>query len=733
MAACPSGMSMSDCDTISAASRVDITGLVYGPPPTPNPVLTNVLPSALQSTLTDCDVSGTCKFVGYDFVRDVAESTSTMPYSLSRMDTTASDTAVLVKKTVKTLGISSITPDGNGKVTVTTTTSHGFSDTGSVVIKTPPYSGTFPIQTVASATTFTVATNLPCPDGFKYFPSLRTCLKNEEYSKCSGDRGMFEYTIKNNGPNGCYNPSIPPSCPTDGQCPPGYVRDTIQGYPNGPASFITCNTLSTLPCRAVIPVQACKTIGQEGDYTRTRTSETTTTCLDTLQAIVTQPDLTSATLDYFENPPEFTSPLGFELNSASLTGTALNVKYGQTNFIEEECAAACSGDNVCEGFNINTSTNACEFFSVVTSTVYDSNKIAFKKTPPGLTINASTVQPKMPGSSSSSISSLGLLVTENTGAECLNMKACNDDIVKTLKNAPSGPFTLKTTTLKTCKGCIPKTYARTGTATMFGYLTALTNEFKIVDATLLTMDQVISKMTYMDQKLTVRHNFNSLQTGLIVKLYNLKSGYLFDVKIDSPIYKTSSSYPALTAGIVGSSYYTRRSLKSPAGITYQYQDGTSQYSSSLFTFENVDYIHEGYFIKAFTYSDGVTRYVVPNSGLTGFDLSTTSPYDYDKFSPEYNKFVFLVQSSCPAGQKLVGTRCETCNKNTYCPAGVFREIPCPAGTYTTTSSSSVCIQCPVGSYCPGGVDPLVCPIGSFCPAGSSLPTGCPIGMSCPAS
>jgi hypothetical protein len=339
----------------------------------------------------------------------------------------------------------------------------------------------------------------------------------------------------------------------------------------------------------------------------------------------------------------------------------------------------------------------------------------------------------MPGSSSSSISSLGLLVTENTGAECLNMKACNDDIVKTLKNAPSGPFTLKTTTLKTCKGCIPKTYARTGTATMFGYLTALTNEFKIVDATLLTMDQVISKMTYMDQKLTVRHNFNSLETGLIVKLYNLKSGYLFDVKIDSPIYKTSSSYPALTAGIVGSSYYTRRSLKSSAGITYQYQDGTSQYSSSLFTFENVDYIHEGYFIKAFTYSDGVTRYVVPNSSLTGFDLSTISPYDYDRFSPEYNKFVFLVQSLCPAGQKLAGTRCEPCNKNTYCPAGIFRQIPCPAGTYTTTSSSSVCIPCPAGTYCPGGVDPQVCPTGSFCPAGSSLPTGCPIGMSCPAS
>lgn len=727
MAACPTGMSVSDCDAISAASRVDISGLVYGAPPVPNPILTNVLPSTLQSTLSGCDSSGTCKFVGYDFTRDTSEALTTMPYTLNRSDTVPTDTAVFVKKTMSTVGISSIVPDGTGNVTITTTTSHGFLNTGSVVLKTPPYSGTFPIQTVPSATTFTIATNLPCPDGFKYFPSIRACLKNEEYSKCpDGDPVTFKDT---NG-TGCYNASIPKVCPTNGQCPSGYTLDTAQSS-LVPAGGM-CGSTSTYPCRVAIPIQACKAIGQEGEYTRMRTAETTISCRDTLQATITQPDLTSATLDYFENPPEFTAPLGFELSSVSLSGTPLSVQYGQTNFTEEECAAACISASTCQGFNVNTSTNGCEFFSAVSSTVYDANKIGFKKTPPGLTIDTSG-NVSMPGSSSSTISSLGLLVPENTGAECLNMKACNDDIVKTLKNAPSGPFTLKTTTLKTCKACIPKTYARTATASLFGALTALTDEFKIVDATLLTMDQVISKMTYRDKKLTVRHDFDSSQTGQTVKLYNLKSGYLFDVKVDFPIYKTSSSYPALTVGTVGSSYYTRHSLKSPAGIPYQYQDGTSQYSSSLFTFENVDYIHEGYFIKAFTYSDGVSRYVVPNSTLTGFDISTNSPYDYDKFSSDYNKFVFLIQSSCPAGQKLVGVTCYACNKNKYCPAGVFKEIPCPAGTYTTSGSSSACIPCPVGSYCLEGVGPQVCPTGSFCPAGSALPTGCPIGMSCPAS
>jgi hypothetical protein len=727
MAACPTGMSVSDCDAISTASRIDISSLVYGDPPVPNPILTSALPSTLQSTLSGCDASGTCKFVGYDFIQNTAESSSTVPYTLNRTDTTASDTAVFVKKTMSTVGISSIVPDGNGNVTVTTTTSHGFLNTGSVVLKTPPYSGTFPIQSVPSATTFTIATNLPCPEGFKYFPSIQACLKNEEYSKCpDGDPTTFFYT---NG-LGCYNASIPKICPTNGQCPSGYALDST--YSSLVVAGGMCGATSTYPCRVPIPIQACKAVGQEGEYKRMRTAETTISCRDTLQATITQPDLTGATLDYFENPPEFTSPLGFELNNASLTGTPLSVKYGQTNFIEEECAVACTSESACQGFNINTSTNTCEFFSAVSSTVYDSNKIAFQKTPTGLTVDAFG-NVTMPGSSSSTISSLGLLVPENTGADCLNMKACNDDIVKTLKNAPSGPFTLKTTTLKTCKGCIPKTYARTATASLFGPLTALTNEFKIVDATVLTMDQVISKMTYMNKKLTVRHDFDSSEINLIVKLYNLKSGYLFDVKIGSPIYKDSDTTSPLTYSTVGSSYYTRHSLNTPAGLLYKYQDGTSQYYSSAFTFENVDYIHEGYFIKAYTYTDGVTRYVVPNSTMTGFDISTTSPYDYDKFSPDYNKFVFLVKSSCQAGQKLTGVTCYTCNQNKYCPAGVFKEIPCPAGTYTTGQGSSACIQCPVGSYCLEGVGPQVCPTGSFCPAGSALPTGCPIGMSCPAS
>jgi hypothetical protein len=482
-----------------------------------------------------------------------------------------------------------------------------------------------------------------------------------------------------------------------------------------------CGAASTYPCRVPIAIQACKAVGQEGDYTRMRTADTTTTCRDTLQATITQPDLTGgATLDYFENPPEFTSPLGFEPTSASLTGTPLSVKYGQTNFMEEECAAACTGDGNCQGFNINTSTNGCEFFSSVSSTTYDSNKIAFQKT-------------KLPGVSDiSSTFFIDYFVSENTGAECINMKACNDDIVKAMKNAPSTGFTLKTTTLKSCKGCLPKTFTKAPNIFGGGLINVFIDEIKTWTYP-SSINDVISKMMYSDKKISVRHDFDSSQIGQTVKLYNLKSGYLFDVKVDVPVYKDSDTTSPLPVGTVGSSYYQRHSLKSPAGVLYKYQDGTSQYYSSLFTFENVDYIHEGYFIKAFTYTDGVTRYVVPNSTLTGFDISTTSPYDYDKFSPEYNKFVFLLQSSCPAGQKLVGVTCYTCNQNKYCPVGSFKEIPCPAGTYTTGQGSSACIQCPAGSYCLEGVGSQPCPTGSFCPAGSSLPTGCPIGMSCPAS
>lgn len=77
-----------------------------------------------------------------------------------------------------------------------------------------------------------------------------------------------------------------------------------------------------------------------------------------------------------------------------------------------------------------------------------------------------------------------------------------------------------------------------------------------------------------------------------------------------------------------------------------------------------------------------------------------------------------------------------CMAGYYCPSGTTQPIPCPIGTYnpsTQKSALSDCLACPAGLYCPNVATSAgnPCPKGSYCVAGVSTPTFCPVGTYAP--
>jgi hypothetical protein len=73
------------------------------------------------------------------------------------------------------------------------------------------------------------------------------------------------------------------------------------------------------------------------------------------------------------------------------------------------------------------------------------------------------------------------------------------------------------------------------------------------------------------------------------------------------------------------------------------------------------------------------------------------------------------------------TPCRACAKGAYCPnPGV--EILCPMGTYNDQLNATLCVSCPIGTFCvsPGSITPPVCPKNTF--ANQTGQTAC---MVCP--
>ena len=80
-----------------------------------------------------------------------------------------------------------------------------------------------------------------------------------------------------------------------------------------------------------------------------------------------------------------------------------------------------------------------------------------------------------------------------------------------------------------------------------------------------------------------------------------------------------------------------------------------------------------------------------------------------------------------SGAKSSST-CISCPAGHYCPFGSPYPVPCPAGTFCSGPASGYYSGCSIGSYCPtGSSSPFECPAGTWSPS-NSLPCNiCPAG------
>ena len=104
----------------------------------------------------------------------------------------------------------------------------------------------------------------------------------------------------------------------------------------------------------------------------------------------------------------------------------------------------------------------------------------------------------------------------------------------------------------------------------------------------------------------------------------------------------------------------------------------------------------------------VSYYVSTGTPPTACPAGSYCPYNYTSLT-------------CPPGSIL-------------CPKGSFSNTKssnctlCPASTFTSSTGSTSCKQCPGGHFCPIGTSSwarLNCGRGNYCPDGSGAPTPCP--------
>ena len=79
---------------------------------------------------------------------------------------------------------------------------------------------------------------------------------------------------------------------------------------------------------------------------------------------------------------------------------------------------------------------------------------------------------------------------------------------------------------------------------------------------------------------------------------------------------------------------------------------------------------------------------------TGGESACHSCTSYSQWSPQGSAVCYTCTTACPPGQYVVN----------FCWHTDLQCQPCPAGSYTTNTYTSICTPCPTGGYCPGGTN-----------------------------
>ena len=150
-------------------------------------------------------------------------------------------------------------------------------------------------------------------------------------------------------------------------------------------------------------------------------------------------------------------------------------------------------------------------------------------------------------------------------------------------------------------------------------------------------------------------------------------------------------------------------------------------------------------VRMITPNDCPAGYYCPNIGASSLCILDTNkgftcPDDQavacpsGKYSPFTGKNSSSDCISCQEGYYCPNTAMTSflsypCQKGFICKTGYENQIQTPAGTYAPNNLMSNGLKCPLRFYCPtGSISPLPCKQGTYCPEGISEPFTCQTGM-----
>ena len=411
---CPNGASLqdlSDCALIADLDNDILPTLQRGPNSTPVLVARDLFPQNLQTNLTDCDGTASCKYVGFDFGHNTGQVIQNMKYDID-ISQVGGSKGVFTKTTntlyykIGLFSASGLSPPSSGGVNFSGSSA---SSTTRLTFNMYDRNGTDrtnPIMKLTPSSTLRIfkTTNTETYTEYRVVSSVNTSpslIVNVTYltsvgSFVTGDSIDISF------------PGSPP--PTMMVAPPGYTFNT---------DSIIGNVIGSMCANGTIYEDYCR---EEATH-----------------------DFIVIGFMFFCVTPNFT-PLGWTPGAifADLGPRyciqAPNIPNSVPSGDLQACKNMCDNDPTCKGFNFNPTTQTCRPYNFIRSYGYVPETHSFTKQ------NFPTSTGKLIPSANDSLTYLG-----NTGNDCDQMEACNSNIAQVFDTY--GVTSMSTTDIESCGYC----------------------------------------------------------------------------------------------------------------------------------------------------------------------------------------------------------------------------------------------------------------------------------------